>query len=677
MPSAQVFEPVIPNIRNRRIDFHNDVGLALFVYTQCLFLSFHYNGDDKTAKLRAYLAATIDQVSSDHRARQMLINLLIELIEEDVGLLKIEKREARLKTLHIFLPAEQFDPLCLANYNDLKQKETKFPGLLIDINNNWVIHLFCCHTSTQDMSTQRLRLGFTTSFSITGGQCISGVFYELTNEKKAAALLLRLLGPNSRFTSSPVVQPDDVSQLLMDEMHWWETCLRRENLVNVSESLNRTWLNEEQNRAVNAFIRMRFNRVSTMTGTPGAGKTNVISEMAQELVRDGNRVVIASTSYTPLFHVAVLLNDLLGGRQHILLHNPNVVTPPNIRTLPYRQPDYSGSLGFEDYRSDCLAQIQSHNITLTTILSLTYVFAAYAELEENRRDQIRQSNRPHFHRSNEPQSKPVALIIDESSKLSVTDFLFVIYQAKRSHIPLKICLVGDGAQLQPFSAGQGSRLRINESVFKLLVDIPDIPSVFLGRIYRFRDPLLRVVSDNYYQGRLFSAHQTDGDSQSCTGLVRLEHEGGEVFNGALRSYENPIEANLIIRHIHEHCASLSDNTTYAILAPYNAQRILLAQLLSTSRIPNTLKERIKVLTIDSCQGAEYDVVYISITRQCTSDFSEEIHRMNVALTRARIKCVVVVNKSFEAQTPQFRAVLAAASPDVDTRCHLTFPNLGS
>lgn len=118
-----------------------------------------------------------------------------------------------------------------------------------------------------------------------------------------------------------------------------------------------------------------------------------------------------------------------------------------------------------------------------------------------------------------------------------------------------------------------------------------------------------------------------------------------------KSIYNKDEAYLLLQHFLQYIERLEENSALrelqnlGIISPYKAQAEFLKSLfLKSEHIPHYLKSAISVNTVDSFQGQERDVVYISFTRSNEKNeigFLSDIRRMNVAMTRARKKLVLV------------------------------------
>ena len=107
----------------------------------------------------------------------------------------------------------------------------------------------------------------------------------------------------------------------------------------------------------------------------------------------------------------------------------------------------------------------------------------------------------------------------------------------------------------------------------------------------------------------------------------------------------------------------ADFPTIAVISPYKQQVEVLKEQLLHAPVLAAYMEKITVNTIDSFQGQERDVVYISMTRSNTENqigFLSDVRRMNVAMTRARKKLVVVGDSATLSQLPFYADFIAYA-----------------
>jgi len=113
---------------------------------------------------------------------------------------------------------------------------------------------------------------------------------------------------------------------------------------------------------------------------------------------------------------------------------------------------------------------------------------------------------------------------------------------------------------------------------------------------------------------------------------------------------NPEEAVFLLKHLTQLVQKLAliytveDFPSVAIIAPYKQQIYVLKDLLLNAPELQVYAAHITVNTIDSFQGQERDIVYISLTRSNADSiigFLSDVRRMNVAMTRAKKKLVVI------------------------------------
>jgi ATP-dependent RNA/DNA helicase IGHMBP2 len=121
----------------------------------------------------------------------------------------------------------------------------------------------------------------------------------------------------------------------------------------------------------------------------------------------------------------------------------------------------------------------------------------------------------------------------------------------------------------------------------------------------------------------------------------------------------------LFKHLTQFAAEL-DPTNFpsiAVISPYKEQINLLKEQLLHSPSLLAFGDKISVNTIDSFQGQERDIVYISMTRSNPEGeigFLSDIRRMNVAMTRARKKLVVIGDSATLSQLPFYLDFIAYA-----------------
>ena len=132
---------------------------------------------------------------------------------------------------------------------------------------------------------------------------------------------------------------------------------------------------------------------------------------------------------------------------------------------------------------------------------------------------------------------------------------------------------------------------------------------------------------------------------------------------------NPEEAAFVFKHLIQLVSALSTRyqphnfPTIAVISPDRQQIQLLKEQLQHTQQLQVYSNKISVNTIDSFQGQERDIVYISMTRSNSESrigFLTDIRRMNVAMTRARKKLVVIGDSATLSQFPFYGDFIAYA-----------------
>lgn len=217
----------------------------------------------------------------------------------------------------------------------------------------------------------------------------------------------------------------------------------------------------------------------------------------------------------------------------------------------------------------------------------------------------------------------------------------------------RVILAGDHLQLPPTVKAAKSGLDI--TLLEKCATLHPEAVTLLTEQYRMNTQIMGFSSLKFY-GHKLTAHKLVADR-----LWQRDDKPFTFIDTAGAGYEeqaegtsitNPEEAAFIVRHIR---AINYGDISVAVIAPYKEQVNLLKTLLSATAI--------EVNTVDGFQGQERDVVYISLTRSNSSGmigFLNDYRRVNVALTRAKLKLVLVGNSATLAQTPFYADLIAYA-----------------
>jgi predicted RecB family nuclease len=237
------------------------------------------------------------------------------------------------------------------------------------------------------------------------------------------------------------------------------------------------------------------------------------------------------------------------------------------------------------------------------------------------------------------------LVIDEAGQFCLANTVAVASAAAN------LLLLGDPQQLPQVSQGTHPEPVDGSALGWLVEDHRTLPAergYFLDRTHRMHPAVCAPVSALAYEGRLQSyaeltaARHLDGYPPGVQ-VLRVRHEGN--------STESPEEAEAIVAQISslvgaawtdERGTRALTRTDVLVLAPYNAQVVLLRQRLAAAGLGD-----VRVGTVDKFQGAQAPVVIISMTASSVEDIPRGIpfllnrNRLNVAISRAQYAAVIV------------------------------------
>lgn len=228
----------------------------------------------------------------------------------------------------------------------------------------------------------------------------------------------------------------------------------------------------------------------------------------------------------------------------------------------------------------------------------------------------------------------------------------------------KVVLAGDHCQLSPtVKSSEAARNGLSTTLLEKCVALHPEAVVLLEEQYRMNEMIMGYSSSIFYQDKL-KAHGSVAQHvlfSEDKPLAFVDTAGcGFEEKSEGTSTTNPDEAAFLYKHLNLLVAELRSRygehelPDIAIISPYKQQiQVLKEQLLHSPELLN-YGNRISVNTIDSFQGQERDIVYISMTRSNSENnigFLSDIRRMNVAMTRARKKLVVIGDSATLSQLP--------------------------
>lgn len=240
------------------------------------------------------------------------------------------------------------------------------------------------------------------------------------------------------------------------------------------------------------------------------------------------------------------------------------------------------------------------------------------------------------------------VVIDEAGQALEPACWIPIVKAK------KVVFAGDHNQLPPtIKSEEAARKGLDNTLMEKCVALHPEAVIMLEEQYRMHEMIMGYSSEVFYKGKLRAhpavANRVLFEGDAPLAFVDTAGCGYEEKTEGTR-ISNPEEAAFLFRHLSQFVDELGtrysvDNfPSVAVISPYRQQIELLKEHLRQTPVLQPYLEKITVNTIDSFQGQERDIVYISMTRSNADNkigFLSEIRRMNVAMTRAKKKLVVI------------------------------------
>ena len=422
------------------------------------------------------------------------------------------------------------------------------------------------------------------------------------------------------------------------------------------------WLNESQEHAVNDVLRAKDVRV--LHGPPGTGKTTTLVEAINETLMRETQVLVCAQSNTAVDWISEKLVDC--GIPVLRLGNPTRVNDKMLSfTYEHRFADHP------DYPK--LWQVRRN----------------LRELRRKRRDKGE-----HFHQKLE-RLKELAVelevrinsdifgqvrviastLVGASSKLLDgkkfgTVFIDEAAQALEAAcwIPIRrasrVILAGDHCQLPPtVKSMEALKGGLGKTLMERIVENKPECVSLLQVQYRMNDEIMQFSSDYFYHGQMKSAPEVahrlihEGDAPILwfdTSEIELgedeKNNFREQFVGETFGRINKGEASLTLSLLQIYFQRigkqriLDDRIDVGIISPYRAQVQYLKRLIKKRAFFKPFRHLISVNTVDGFQGQERDVILISLVRANDTGqigFLRDLRRMNVAITRARMKLFIL------------------------------------
>ena len=467
------------------------------------------------------------------------------------------------------------------------------------------------------------------------------------------------------------------------------------------EPMKFPWLNPTQERAVNEVLWAKD--VAIVHGPPGTGKTTTLVEAINETLMRESQVLVCAQSNMAVDWISEKLVDR--GINVLRIGNPTRVNDKMLGFTYERRfeshTDYpqlwairkairelrkNRKKGSENYHqkmdrlksraAEIELRINAELFGEARVIACTLVGPAHHLLEG---------------------MKFGTLFIDEAAQALEAACWIPMKRASR------VILAGDHCQLPPtvksiaaLRAGLGKTL-----MERIAENKPEVVTL-LKIQYRMNDEIMRFSSDWFYGGKVESAPQikyrsvldydhpitwidtsneenqitiegedAPEDSASTASSVSAANQNSDLnfkeqFVGESFGRINKAEAELTLLTLAEYFTKigkqrvLEERIDVGIISPYRAQVQYLKKLIKKYEFFKPYRRLISVNTVDGFQGQERDVILISLVRSNDEGqigFLKDLRRMNVAMTRARMKLIILGNKNTMTKHPFYKKLL--------------------
>ena len=419
------------------------------------------------------------------------------------------------------------------------------------------------------------------------------------------------------------------------------------------------WLNRSQQDAIQKVVECQ--EVAIIHGPPGTGKTTTLVEAIIETLQRETQVLVCAPSNAAVDWIS---EQLMRRGIHVLrVGNPLRMSDEMLDCSYERRysahPDYhelwnirktlrDGAKGEQAHRlrnreTELEIKINADLFEQARVVSCTLIGSAYRIMERRRFS---------------------TLFIDEAAQALEPACWAAILRADR------VVMGGDHQQLPPtvksLAAAKGGLAdTLMQKVVKLWPQCVNLLTVQ----YRMNEDIMAFPSRWFYHGQLQAATDVAHRQVSPldTPLTWLDTSAltYEERQGRNMSLSNSQEARLVTHTLRDYIEMISpqrvesERTDFGIITPYRGQARLIRRLLKMQHYFRKLKRHITVGTVDGFQGQERDVIVISLVRDNADGnigFLRDLRRMNVAITRARMKLIIVGNAETLSRHRFYRAL---------------------
>ncbi len=435
------------------------------------------------------------------------------------------------------------------------------------------------------------------------------------------------------------------------------------------EDISIGFLNKSQHDALNKVLNAKD--LAIIHEPPGTGKTTTLVETIYQCLKNETRVLVCAPSNAA---VDLLVEKLSAKGIYVLrVGHPARVTEeilnttldariahhPNFKDLKFmhRQIDEYRKMGRKFKRNFGPVEREQRRLLLSEASKLKTEadqLAYYISRDIISKSQVIASTLVGANNQALQGLRYKTVFIDEAAQALEPASWIPILKAER------VIFAGDHQQLPPtIKSYEAARKGLEITLFEKAIN-RNKADIMLREQYRMNAVIMNFSGRFFYKNLLVANDKVSNwkifeedlvlefiDTAGCGFFEQVDKE-------TLSSY-NPEEAELLLKHLNFYLADLelinklNEIQDIGIISPYKAQTVLISEsILKNHNFNQEIMEKLNINTVDSFQGQERDIIYISLVRSNERGeigFLSDIRRMNVAMTRARKKLVIFGDSS--------------------------------
>lgn len=417
------------------------------------------------------------------------------------------------------------------------------------------------------------------------------------------------------------------------------------------------WLNATQQHAVNEVLRAKD--VAIVHGPPGTGKTTTLVEAINETLARESQVLVCAQSNMAVDWISEQLVDR--GINVLRIGNPTRVNDKMLGFTYERRfeahPDYSQLWAIRKAirelrmqrkgRTENWHQKMDRLRSRATELEISINADLFGQARVIASTLVGASNKildgQHYS----------TLFIDEAAQALEPACWIAIRRANR------VILAGDHCQLPPTVKSIAAlKAGLGKTLMERIVDSKPEVVTLLDTQYRMNEEIMRFSSSWFYDGKVkadpITAHRGildyDTPIEWVDDVANDDETVGETFVGETFGRINKVEARQVMELLQAYFEKIGkqriidESIDVGIISPYRAQVQYLRHLIKKEAFFKPFRHLLSVNTVDGFQGQERDVIIVSLVRSNNDGqigFLRDLRRMNVAMTRARSKLIII------------------------------------